>query len=391
MRYIQVAKTEYGLDEVINLLKVIFSFKWNEGKFCTLFEKEFSNYLGNPFTALTNSGSSANLLAVASLTSHLLGDRALKRGDHFITTPLAFPTTINPSLIYGLKPIFVDINPETLNIDENEIEKAITPKTKLIMFAHTLGRPANMPMIMEIARKHKLWVIEDCCDALGTEINGQKVGTFGDLSTYSFYPAHHISMVEGGAVSTRNPLLSRIVRSFRDWGRHCWCKPGKDNTCGRRFKWKLGKLPEGYDHKYTYSEIGYNLKPTEFQAAVGVAQLKKLKRNIERRKENHQLLSGLLLGFNNEPQNVSWFGYVMFSKRKNELVRYFEDHGIATRPIFAGNITKHPGYLHLKAKAPNCDYVLNNGFWIGCHPHLTIDDILYIKQVYDDFQNRDSG
>ncbi len=389
-KYLQVAHAVYGYNEYLNLIKVLISGRWNHGKYSDIFAKKLSSFLGNKYTILVNSGSSANLLAVAALTSKTLGQRALKSGDEFITTPLCFPTTINPALIYGLKPVFVDINLSNLNIDVEEIEKAVTKKTKLIMFAHTLGLTPDMERLTEICRKNNIWLVEDCADALGSEYNNKKAGTFGDIATSSFYPAHHISAIEGGMFTTNNPLLYKIAMSFRDWGRHCWCAPNKDNTCKKRFGWKLGELPFGYDHKYTYSEIGYNLKFTEFQAAVGSAQADRLKEFIKKRRFNFQYITKRItnrkIALITSNQYISWFGIPIFTDDRLRFVKYLESNGIGTRLIFAGNITKHPGYLHLKTKKmPNCDFVMDYGLWIGCHPALSKKDLDYIVKTINNY------
>src|SRR3989344_5272085 len=286
--YIPASGKVFDHKEINNAVKVAREGWWTEGKFAQIFEKKFSQFLNTRYVTLTNSGSSANLLAVASLTSTVFDKKRLKKGDEFITSPVAFPTTVNPGILYGLKPVFVDVKTDTLNIDEDKIEKAVTKKTKLILIAHTLGKPFNLGKIVKIARKYNLWLIEDCCDALGTKYDGKYVGTFGDIATFSFYPAHQLTMGEGGAVITDKPYIHRALRQFRDWGRDCWCDTGKDDTCGKRFGWKMGDLPAGYDHKYIFSQIGYNLKLTDFQAAIGVAQLDKLPGFIKTRKINYK-------------------------------------------------------------------------------------------------------
>lgn len=290
--YIPASGKVFGEEEINNAIQAAKDGWWTEGRFTKQFEKDFSKYLGVKYVTLANSGSSANLLAVAALTAKVFGERSLKKGDEFITSPVAFPTTVNPGLLYGLKPVFVDVKLDTLNVDPDKIEKAITKKTKLIILAHTLGKPFDLDKIVKLAKKYHLWLIEDCCDALGSKYDGKLTGTYGDLATFSFYPAHQITMGEGGAVVTNNPLIYRSLRQFRDWGRDCWCDTGRDNTCGKRFGWQMGQLPKGYDHKYTYSQIGFNLKLTDFQAAIGVAQLKKLPDFIRKRKKNFRKLEG---------------------------------------------------------------------------------------------------
>ena len=336
---------------------------------------------------LVNSGSSANLVALTTLTSPQLGDRQLKPGDEVITCVAGFPTTVAPILQNQLIPVFLDVHIPTYNMDVTHLEAAIGPRTKAIMLAHTLGNPFDLDAVMEIARKHHLWVIEDCCDAVGAEYRGQKVGTFGDLATVSFYPAHHITMGEGGAVLTNSPQLKKLVESFRDWGRDCWCEPGHDNTCNKRFGWQLGDLPHGYDHKYTYSHIGYNLKLTDMQAAVGVSQLKKLPHFIQRRKENYAYLREKLKPLqeflelpeataHSEP---SWFGFPITLREnapvnRNQLIQHLESSHIGTRLLFAGNLLRQPAFKDIPHRVVgnlhNADRVMNNTFWVGVYPGL---------------------
>lgn len=372
------------------------------GRFNKKFEENLSQFLKTNFTMTVNSGSSANLLAVSSLTSESLGERALKPEDEVITVAAGFPTTVNPIIQNNLVPVFIDVKIPTYDPDLEHIEKAITNKTKAIMFAHTLGNPFQIIEVMEIAKKHNLWVIEDCCDALGSTVNGQHVGTFGDIGTLSFYPAHQITMGEGGAIFTNNSNLKRIIESFRDWGRDCFCEPGKNNTCGKRFEWQLGELPYGYDHKYIYSHIGYNLKITEMQAAIGVAQLSHLSQFIEKRKINFELLKKGLRFFEdylilpetstiNEP---SWFGFPITVKEnssfsKNQLVSFLNSKLIDTRAIFAGNITKQPYFKNIKYKVvgelKNTDIIMNNSFWIGIYPGITEVMIQYTIKQFENF------
>lgn len=358
------------------------------GRFNAAFEQRLANYLGVRHVLTTNSGSSANLLAFSTLTSPRLGDRAIQPGDEVIGVAAGFPTTVNPILQYGAVPVFVDIDIATHNIDVNLLEAAITPKTKAIMLAHSLGNPFNLKVVMEICRKHQLWLIEDNCDALGSRYNGQLTGTFGDIGTLSFYPAHHITMGEGGAVFTNSQELKKIIESFRDWGRDCYCAPGKDNTCNKRFCWKLGNLPEGYDHKYTYSHLGYNLKITDMQAACGLAQLDKLDGFIQARKDNfaylHDRLSGcaefLHLPEATENSDPSWFGFLLTLKpeaevRRVDLLNYLDQHKVGTRLLFAGNLTRQPYMIgrnyRVSGRLDNTDLVMNNSFWIGVYPGLT--------------------
>jgi CDP-4-dehydro-6-deoxyglucose reductase, E1 len=372
------------------------------GRFNKKFEEHLAQFLNVDFTLTVNSGSSANLIAVSSLTSDTLGERALKPGDEIITVAAGFPTTVNPIIQNNLIPVFVDVNIPEYSPDIDSIKKAITNKTKAIIFAHTLGNPFQIIEVMEIAKKHNLWVIEDCCDALGSTVNGQHVGTFGDIGTLSFYPAHQITMGEGGAIFTNNSNLKRIMESFRDWGRDCFCEPGKNNTCGKRFEWKLGDLPFGYDHKYTYSNPGYNLKITEMQAAIGVAQLTHLPEFIKKRKINFRLLTEGLEIFNNHlilpkatpNSEPSWFGFPITVKEntlfsKNELISFLNSKLIDTRSIFAGNITKQPYFKNVQHKIvgnlTNTDIIMNNSFWIGVYPGITEEMIEYVIKQFEQF------
>jgi CDP-6-deoxy-D-xylo-4-hexulose-3-dehydrase len=346
---------------------------------------------------LVNSGSSANLVALSALTSPQLGERRLRPGDEVITAAAGFPTTVNPIIQNQLIPVFLDIHIPTYNIDTALLEEAIGPRTKAIMIAHTLGNPFNLDAVMDIARKHKLWVIEDTCDAVGAEYHGRKVGTFGHLATVSFYPAHHITMGEGGAVLTNSPILKKLVESFRDWGRDCWCEPGVDNTCGKRFDWQLGDLPHGYDHKYTYSHIGYNLKLTDMQAAVGVAQLKKLPQFIERRRANFAYLyealkpleDVLVLPEATPASDPSWFGFPITLRDsapldRNALVRQLEARKIGTRLLFCGNLIRQPAYQDVPYRVVGTlnesDRVMNRTFWVGIYPGLDEERLDHIAR-----------
>jgi CDP-4-dehydro-6-deoxyglucose reductase, E1 len=360
------------------------------GRFNEIFEKRLANFLGVKHLLTTNSGSSANLLAFSALTSSRLKDRAIKAGDEVIGVAAGFPTTVNPVIQFGAIPVFVDIDKATHNIDVSKIEAAISPKTKAIMLAHSLGNPFNLKIVIDICRKYNLWLIEDNCDALGSKYNNQLTGTFGDIGTLSFYPAHHITMGEGGAVFTNNSTLKPIIESFRDWGRDCYCPGGKDNTCGKRFGWQLGTLPDGYDHKYTYSHAGYNLKITDMQAACGVAQLDKLDGFIQKRKENFNYLYEKLkscqefidLPIATENSDPSWFGFLISIKKNSQIsrvdfLRYLDQEKIGTRLLFAGNLVRQPYMIDKKFKVSgdliNTDHVMNNSFWIGVHPGLTLE------------------
>ncbi|MFT0171973.1 lipopolysaccharide biosynthesis protein RfbH [Paraburkholderia mimosarum] len=367
------------------------------GRFNEAFEQRLREFLGVKHALTTNSGSSANLLAFATLTSPKLGDRAIRPGDEVISVAAGFPTTVNPILQYGAIPVFVDVHLPTYNIDPNKIEAAITPKTKAIMLAHTLGNPYDLNVVAGLARKHGLWLIEDCCDALGSTYGGQLVGTFGDIGTLSFYPAHHITMGEGGAVFTNNDELCTIIESIRDWGRDCYCAPGRDNTCGKRFCWKLGNLPAGYDHKYTYSHAGYNLKITDMQAACGLAQLESVdtfiaarKRNFTRLKEGLRKCEEFLLLPEATPgSDPSWFGFPITLKpnagvSRVELLQYLDQQKIGTRLLFAGNLTRQPYMLdrtyRVSGELTQTDVVMNDTFWIGVFPGLNDAMLDYVLE-----------
>jgi CDP-4-dehydro-6-deoxyglucose reductase, E1 len=392
----------YDEKELVSLVDASLDFWLTAGRYAKEFENKLSQFLGVKYSILVNSGSSANLLAIAALTSPLLKQRRLKPGDEVITTACGFPTTLNPIIQNNLIPVFIDVELRTYNIYAERIEKAITKRTKAIFIAHTLGNPADIGSILKIAKKYNLWFIEDNCDALGSKYKGRYTGTFGDISTCSFYPAHHITMGEGGAVVTNNLLLKRIIMSFRDWGRDCWCNPGDDNTCKKRFSQKFGDLPYGYDHKYVYSHIGYNLKVTDMQAAIGVAQLEKLPGFIALRRKNFAFLYQFLTKYEeyfllplwDTRTKPSWFGFPILVKEnapftKNDIVNYLEHNKIATRMLFGGNLTKQPAYSGIKFRSAgdlcNTDLVMNNLFWVGVYPGIKSREMSYMRDVFEAF------
>lgn len=391
--------------ELVNLVDSSLDFWLTAGHHAEAFENEFADFLGVEDSVLVNSGSSANLVAMSTLTSPKLGDRQMKPGDEVITVASGFPTTVAPIVQNGLVPVFLDVALETYNAIPELIEKAVSPKTKAIFMAHTLGNPFDLKVVMEVARKYNLWVIEDNCDALGSEYNGKYTGTFGDLATISFYPAHHMTMGEGGAVITNNSDLARIARSFRDWGRDCYCASGEDNTCGIRFTQQFGNLPMGYDHKFVYSHIGYNLKVTDMQAAVGRAQLHKLPDFIEKRRKNFNLLHDglskhmgrLILPKATENSNPSWFGFLITVGKeekfsRTELSRYLNNNLIHTRNLFAGNLLRQPAFMHINHRVvgdlTNTDYVMNNTVFIGVYPGLGEAEISYMVETIDRFLDK---
>jgi len=391
-----------GAPELKNMVEASLDGWLTTGRFNDAFEKKLADFLGVKYLLTTNSGSSANLLAFTALTSPTLGLRALQPGDEVISVAAGFPTTVNPIIQNGCVPVFVDVDIPTYNIDASKIEAALSEKTRAIMLAHTLGNPYNLKIITELCKKHRLWLIEDCCDALGATYEGKMVGTFGDIGTLSFYPAHHITMGEGGAIFTNNPDLKRIIESYRDWGRDCYCGPGKDNTCGKRFGWQLGTLPQGYDHKYTYSHVGYNLKITDMQAACGLAQMDRANDFIAARKANFNYLKEQLTPLeefiilpeatpNSDP---SWFGFPITLRddapvNRVDLLKYLDQHKIGTRLLFAGNITRQPYFegrnYRLADSLARSDTVMTNTFWIGVFPALDTEMLDYTAQKISEF------
>ncbi|GBF72226.1 lipopolysaccharide biosynthesis protein RfbH [Paenibacillus sp. 598K] len=406
---VPVSGKVFDQEEVQYLLDSSLDFWLTAGRYATQFERELAQLQGVRYAMLTNSGSSANLLALSALTSPALKDRRLVSGDEVITAAAGFPTTVNPIIQHGCIPVFVDSELPTYNLDTAQLEAAISPRTKAIMAAHTLGNPLDMETIRSVADRHGLWVIEDTCDALGSLYRGQRCGTFGDIATFSFYPAHHITMGEGGAVTTSQPRLKKLIESFRDWGRDCWCEPGKDNSCGRRFNWQLGDLPHGYDHKYTYSHIGYNLKVTDMQAAIGCAQLQKLPAFTTQRQANFEYLRRhleplsdcLLLPEATEGSEPSWFGFPLTvlegsPRSRQEVVRFLEDRKIGTRLLFAGNLLRQPAYRsvahRVSGELRQADRIMERTFWIGVYPGLTQPMLDYmIESLYAAWDRRHPG
>jgi len=391
-----------GFEELDNMVAASLDGWLTTGRFNEQFEKELADFIGVRHLITVNSGSSANLTAFNTLTSSKLKDRAIKPGDEVIGVAAGFPTTVNPIIQYGAVPVFVDIDLDTYNIDAEKIEAAISEKTRAIMLAHTLGNPFNLDVITALCKKYNLWLVEDCCDALGSTYDGKMLGTFGDIGTLSFYPAHHITMGEGGAVFTNHSQLKVIAESFRDWGRDCYCAPGKDNTCGKRFEWQLGDLPEGYDHKYTYSHLGYNLKISDMQAACGLAQLQKARAFIEKRKENFAYLKErlasceefLLLPNATPNSDPSWFGFPITLKPEAgvdriHLLNYLNDNNIDTRLLFAGNLTRQPYMQGRKYRVSgdltNTDVIMNRTFWLGVFPGLGRDHLDFMINCLEEF------
>ena len=396
---VPVSGRVFDREDMQSLIDSSLDFWLTTGRFAAEFEKQFARWFGIRTATLVNSGSSADLLAITALTSPKLGDRRLKPGDEVITVAAGFPTTVNPIIQNGLTPVFVDEHIPTYNIDVTALEEARSDKTRAVVIAHTLGNPFNLEAVTGFVKKYNLWLVEDCCDAVGATYNGKNVGTFGDLATVSFYPAHHITMGEGGCVLSEKPLLKTIIESFRDWGRDCWCEPGKENTCGKRFDWQLGELPCGYDHKYTYSHIGYNLKMTDMQAAVGVSQLKKLPEFIAKRRANfHALYEGLkdlneffLLPEATPNSQPSWFGFPLAVRpsapfNRNQAIAFLESRKVATRLLFGGNLLRQPAYQGIKHRVvgslENTDFIMNQVFWIGVYPGITSKMVEYMIDVF---------
>lgn len=405
---IPYASRVYDHDEMMNLVDSALEFWLTAGRYTAQFEREFAKYLDVKFCSLVNSGSSANLCAFMALTSPLLGNRAIRRGDEVITVAAGFPTTVAPAIQYGAIPIFIDITIPQYDIDVSRLEEAFSTKTKAVMVAHTLGNPFDIAAVKAFCDKHKLWLVEDNCDALGSRytIDGKEkfTGTIGDIGTSSFYPPHHMTMGEGGAVYTNNPLLNKIIRSFRDWGRDCICPPGRDNFCGHRFDRQYGELPLGYDHKYVYSHFGYNLKATDMQAAVGCAQLKKFPSFVERRRHNFERMRAALEDVQDKfilpvpcpHSKPSWFGFLLTCKEgvdKVAVTRFVEAHGVQTRALFAGNLIKHPCFDEMRASGKgyrvvgeltNTDRIMRDTFWVGLYPGMTDEKIDYMAKVIKD-------
>ena len=395
---VQVSGKVIDAEDLCNVVESGLDAWFTTGRWAKEFEKKLARFVGVRSASLVNSGSSANLVALSALCSPKLGDRQLKPGDEVLTVAAGFPTTVNPILQNRLVPVFLDVSLPTYEIDVNLLEQAWSQKVKAVMIAHTLGNVFDLDAVTAFCRRYNLWLVEDCCDALGSTWRGQKVGTFGDIATVSFYPAHHITTGEGGAVLTDKPALQVLIDSFRDWGRDCWCEPGKDNTCGKRFDWQLGELPCGYDHKYTYSHIGYNLKATDMQAALGVSQIAKLPHFIERRKENFAYLKAALYGLedvlmlpeatpNSDP---SWFGFPIAVREsapftRDELTRHFDAKKIGTRLMFAGNLLRQPAYQGIECRVigdmKNTDFVMSNVFWLGVFPGLKPEMLDYIADI----------
>jgi CDP-4-dehydro-6-deoxyglucose reductase, E1 len=400
--HVPVSGKVLGAAELKNMVEASLDGWLTTGRFNDEFEKRLADFIGVKHLVTVNSGSSANLVAFSALTSPKLGERAIQPGDEVIGVAAGFPTTVNPIIQNGAVPVFVDVSLATHNIDTDKIEAAISPKTKAIMLAHSLGNPFNLDIVTALCKKYNLWLVEDCCDALGATYNGQMVGTFGDIGTLSFYPAHHITMGEGGAVFTNNAKLKKIIESVRDWGRDCWCPPGKDNTCNKRFGWQLGDLPEGYDHKYTYSHLGYNLKISDMQAACALAQMDRLEDFIAKRRANFNYLKTRLQSCSEflhipeatENSNPSWFGFLLTLKdnvktRRNAIIEHLEENKIGTRLLFAGNLTKQPYMVgrnyRVSGELTNTDIVMTRSFWLGVFPALDEPQLDYMVKKIEEF------
>jgi len=400
--YVRYSGRVFDHDEGINLINSALDFWLTAGEYASKLEKKLADYLGLRKSILTNSGSSANLLAISALTSDRLGKNKISEGDEIITVAAGFPTTVNPIYQNNLVPVYCDVELGSYNIKLSDLEQSVSDRTKAIFIAHTLGNPFDLDNIMEFAKTHNLWLVEDNCDALGSSWRGKLTGTYGDLSTQSFYPPHHITLGEGGAVNTDNPKLKKIVESFRDWGRDCWCDSGVDNTCGKRFEWELGQLPKGYDHKYIYSHIGYNLKVTDLQASIGLAQMNKLSNFTKARKENHKYYMNKLKKYEeyfilpdkSKFADPSWFGFILSVKEnapfsRTEIVQYLEKSKIATRMLFGGNLIRQPAYNSKKhrvvSELKNTDYIMNNSFWIGVYPGITKSMREYVIETFEIF------
>ena len=401
---IPVSGKVFDEDEILHLIDASLDFWLTTGRYAMRLERALAKFVGVRHSFLVNSGSSANLLALSALTSHKMGDRQLRPGDEVLTAAAGFPTTVNPIIQNRLTPVFVDVRLDTYNIDASMLDEALSPKTRAIMIAHTLGNPFDVDAVTSFAKKHNLLLIEDNCDALGSTYGGKATGSFGDVSTCSFYPAHHITTGEGGAVFTNKPALKPLIESFREWGRDCWCEPGEDDTCGKRFDWQMGELPHGYDHKYIYDHIGYNLKMTDMQAAVGVAQIDKLPKFTELRKRNWKILKDGLADLTEnfllpEPtpnSDPSWFGFPMSVReeapfKRKQLVDFLESRKIATRMLFGGNLVRQPAYLDVPSRSvgdlSNSDFVMENTLWLGVYPGLTEEMLAYIIDSIHEFVN----
>lgn len=405
---VPVSGRVFDADELVLLVDAALDFWLTTGRYARLLERELARYMGVRHAILTNSGSSANLLALSALTSPKLGSRSLQPGDEVLTLAAGFPTTVNPIIQNGLVPVFLDVDVKTGNVATDQLDAAVGKRTRAVMMAHTLGNPFDLDAVLELCRRYDLWLIEDNCDALGSTYRGRLTGTFGDLSTLSMYPAHHITTGEGGCVFADEGRLKVLVESFRDWGRDCWCEPGKADTCGKRFRWQLGDLPAGYDHKYTYSHIGYNLKMTDMQAAVGVAQLAKLPRFVDARRKNWRRLHDAFAAYeeylilpeatpNSDP---SWFGFKLVVREeapftRRDLVGYLEEHGVATRQVFAGNLLRQPAYANVAHRVvgelSNTEIIMERAFWIGLYPGISDEMIDYTADVVERFVTQHSG